>query len=422
MRTILLLILSIFLIQCGGRAITLVPHTSTKLLLNQSYQPKRYIVTAAIHNKGPVQVAITCSPIVKPKSHGQTTVQSKTQPKVHTHAQISSQTKSMKQSSHAHQGKENHTTLSTDLHTKSNTINAHDHGLLEDLQWYSVQKIKQKPYAYIKKKTAHALQLTMRSGLLGHQWAYSNTMQIDGVQLPTIMWKVVANDFLAQHVDAELSCSQFLRWIDNKNVKMRSHLQKGYLEFATSNIHNKTYDHQKNKHSDQHSNQHSNQYSYQSHDLERFASLWSFKQSYPQRPIAWIDPYKTSGIFGTQMGQKVLTLLNQKKRILASPNTSQLTLRWKVPRHSLPADFWFLVNLSQDPLTPFYVRLHIRASDQKWVRHQWPTHQIHKPLAVGSSIQVLDIIRGPWRCLHHICMEEMTTEYIQNLSSSSKSF
>ena len=148
--------------------------------------------------------------------------------------------------------------------------------------------------------------------------------------------------------------------------------------------------------------------------------MWSFKHSYPHNHIATVAAYQHPSILGTRNGKIALDLMPNHLGQRISQTANDLRIRWRIPHQKLPRDLWFLINLSQSIDHPFYVRVHINKnqSSQSWVYSKWPKSKIIHPISLGSHIKVLDIIRGPWKCTHAVCLAEVPLATIRLIKSS----
>ena len=330
---------------CSYRTPFLHPNQKAFITLNQAHKPTHYLATASVNNKGPIYIQIKCQ------------------------AKVKDQSKSFK-----------------------------------DLHWYAENELQNRDDFQIKSKIAHQLALPVYSDLQGKRWIKVKQAQIDNLRFKNLSWRVVKYDELPPEIDAQVSCSKLAQILGDDDIYLRSHLDRGKLEFWRRERPIDDQDHKSDLPTPKINKTH----------LERFNNLWSFKKSYPQQNIASIVQYKLPSLLGTRQGRQTLQLFPMTKGIKLTDQQSFIHINWRIPKYPLPKDLWFIVNLAPKGQKAFYLRVHIKKSSQKFVISQWPKMKHRQFLDPGSVIPIVDVVRGPWKCKHMVCMSEFKVNNASN--------
>ena len=169
--------------------------------------------------------------------------------------------------------------------------------------------------------------------------------------------------------------------------------------------------------------------------LTRFHSLWSVGKAFPNIS-ALEEKFKKDhpkSSFSPQIGQiglksspmlkevqKELGLKTLKPSLASLKSSIQpqkdFLLVWRFPQEELPQNLWLLVQVGgkteEKESQPLYLRVYLNSKfrqdhlKSKTFTSQWKTAT---PLSLPPStpLYLLDIQRGPWTCLHPVCIEEV---------------
>jgi hypothetical protein len=394
-------------LQCSAKPPVLLMNQQKSLVLNQSYLPTLYTVTASFNDQGPLRIMIHCK----------------------------SKTTKLNGDAVSHLNKATH---KEDKKYKENTENKNKniytndiHSTLRTHRWYTLAQLQKNQIIKIKRSVVHSLALPIKSDLQGIQWAYIKKVQIDGLIFKDMMWQVKASNELPATVDAQISCRNLIESMGSTEIVVRHQVEQGKISFwHTSSISSIKIKNDKPIKTTQlkpkvsythlSSSQNFSTRMQSNEHLERFNSIWSFKRSYSHTHIAIVAQYQHASILGTRHGKIALGLMPYHLGQRISKKENDLRIQWRTPRNKLPKDLWFLVNLSKSIDQPFYVRVHINTDQpsQSWVSSKWPKSQIINPIDPGSHIKVLDVLRGPWKCTHAVCLAEVPLATIRAIKES----